>query len=164
MLALSSQRLFPWTHRVDANGEGPSDTRLATVSETLTELRAFLGTCGYCRRFVKDFSTIAAPLYALTQKGAKYEWTFDCQRAFEALKLRLMSEPILALSSDTGTFTLDSDASNYGLGAVLPQDQSGVEKVIAYSSCTMSKPELRYETTRKELLAIVNGLKQFRQY
>jgi len=75
-----------------------------------------------------------------------------------------MSEPILALSSDTGTFTLDSDASNYGLGAVLPQDQSGVEKVIAYSSCTMSKPELRYETTRKELLAIVNGLKQFRQY
>ena len=131
---------------------------------TLAELRAFLGTCGYYRRFVKDFSTVAAALYALTQKGAKFEWTSDCQRAFEALKLRLMSEPILALPSDRGTFTLDCDASNYGLGAVLSQEQSGIEKVIAYSSRTMSKPERRYETTRKELLAIVNGLKQFRQY
>jgi len=112
----------------------------------------------------KVFSTVAAPLYALTQKGAKYKWTSDCQRAFEALKLRLMSEPILALPSDRGTFTLDCDASNYGLGAVLSQEQTGIEKVVAYSSRTMSKPERRYETTRKEFLAIVNGLKQFRQY
>jgi len=127
-------------------------------------VRAFLGTCGYYRRFVKDFSTIAAPLYALTQKGAKYKWTLECQQAFEALKLRLMSEPILALPMDEGTYILDCDASNYGLGAVLSQEQSAVERVIAYSSRSMSKPELRYETTRKELLAIVNGLKQFRQY
>jgi len=132
--------------------------------ESLTELRAFLGTCGYYRRFVKDFFTLAAALYALTKKGVKYEWTPECQRAFEALKLRLMCEPILALSIDGGTYTLDCDASNYSLGAVLSQVQSGVERVIAYSSCSMSKPELRYETTRKELLAIVNGLKQFRQY
>jgi len=74
------------------------------------------------------------------------------------------SGAILALSMDTGTYALDCDASSYGLGAVLSQEQSGIEKVIAYSSRTMSKPELRYDTTRKELLAIVNGLKQFRQY
>ena len=55
-----------------------------------------------------------------------------------------MSEPILALPSDRGTFTLDCDVSNYGLGAVLSQQQSGIEKVIAYSSRTMSKPERRY--------------------
>jgi len=75
-----------------------------------------------------------------------------------------MSEPILALPMDTGTYTLDCDTSSYGLGAVMSQEQYGVEKVIAYSSRTMSKPELRYDTTRKELLAIVNELKQFRQY
>ena len=85
----------------------------------------------------------------------------DSQRAFEALKHRLMSELILALPMDTGTYTLDCDASNYGLGA---QEQSGIEKVIAYSPRTISKPELRYNTTRKELFAIMNGLKQFRQY
>jgi len=115
--------------------------------ETLTELRAFLGTCRCYRRFVKDFSTIAAPLYALTQKGARYKWTPEYHQAFEALKLRLISEPILALPMDEGMYILDCDASNYGLGAVLSQEQSGVERVIAYSSRSMSKPELRYETT-----------------
>ena len=94
---------------------------------------------------MKDFYAITAQLYALTEKGAKYEWTPECQRAFEALKLRLMSEPIVALPMGTGTYTLDCDASSYGLGTVLSQKQSGMETVIAYSSRTMSKPELRYE-------------------
>jgi len=62
---------------------------------------------------------VAAPLYALTQKGAKYEWTPDSQRAFEVVKLRLMTEPILALHSDKGTIILDCNATNYGLGAIL---------------------------------------------
>jgi len=146
---VSEQGISMQTEKVQAIRDWPP-------CDSLTELRAFLGTCGYYRRFVKDFSTLAAPLYALTKKGAKYEWTPECQRAFEALKLRLMSEPILALPIDGGTYTLDCDASNYGLGAVLSQEQSGVEKVIAYSSRSISKPELRYETTRKELLAIVN--------
>ena len=112
---------------------------------------------------MKDFSIVAAPLYALTKKEAKDEWKSKCQQAFEALKLRLMFEPILALPIDKGTYILDYDASNYGLGAILSQEQSGIE-VIAYSLRSMSKSELCYETTRKELLAIVNGLKQLRQY
>jgi len=132
--------------------------------ETLAELRAFIGTCSYYRRFANDICMIPAPLYAVTEKGIIYERTAECQRAFEALKLRLMSEPILALPMDTGTYTLDCDVSSYGMGAVLSQKQYGIKKVITYSSRTMSKPELSYDRTRKELLAIVNGLKQFRQY
>jgi len=130
----------------------------------LTELRAFLGICGYYRRFVKDFSSIAAPLFGLMKKGVRFEWTTECQQAFDTLKLKLMSEPILALPKDEGTYILDTDASDFGLGAILSQEQAGTEKVIAYSSRTMSKAEKKYETTRKELLAVVNGLKQFRQY
>jgi len=61
-----------------------------------------------------------------------------------------MFEPILTLRIDTGTDILDYNACNYGLGATLSQQQSRMEKVIAYSSLTMSKPELRYEPTRKE--------------
>jgi len=150
VFALSTQRLLHWTRirqGISMQTDNVQAIRDRPPCQTLTELRAFLGTCGYYRRFVKDFSTVAAPLYALTQKGAKYEWKPDCQRAFEALKLRLMSEPILALPSDTGTIILDYDASNDGLGAVLSQEQSGIEKSIAYSLRTMSKPELRYETT-----------------
>ena len=59
---------------------------------------------------------------------------------------------------------LDTDASDFGLGAVLAQRQGEQERVIAYASRTLGKPEQKYETTRKELLAIVAGLKQFHQY
>jgi len=118
---VSSQGMSVQTEKVQAIRDWPP-------CQTLTELRAFLVTCGYYRRFVKDFSTVASPFYALTQKGAKYEWTPDCQRAFEAPKLRLLSEPILdvGLPSDRGTFILDCDASNYALWAVLSQVQSGI--------------------------------------
>ena len=77
---------------------------------------------------MKVCSTIAAPLYALTKKGVKYEWTPDCQRAFQA---PAHMEPILALQIDKETYILDYDASNYGLAAVLSQEQSGIERVMA---------------------------------
>ena len=86
---------------------------------TLTELRAFLGTCGYYRRFVKDVSSIAAPLYGLLKKGFPFEYSTECQQVFDTLKLKLMTEAILALPTDDRTYILDVDASNFGLGAVL---------------------------------------------
>ena len=132
--------------------------------QNLTELRAFLGTTGYYRRFVKNFSAIAAPLFGLMKKGVRFHWTAECQQAFDTLKLRLMTEPILALPNDEGTYVVDTDASDFGLGAVLSQEQFGTEKVIAYASRTLNAAEIKYETTRKELLALVYGLKQFRQY
>jgi len=135
-----------------------------TSCRDVSEVRAFMGLSGYYRRFVKDFSSIAVPLYGLTQKGAEFCWTAECQEAFDELKRRLTSEPILALPTDDGTYVLDTDASDFGLGAILSQDQNGQEKVIAYESRTLGKSEQKYETTRKELLAIVTGLKQFRQY
>ena len=76
-----------------------------------------------------------------------------------------MTEPILALANDEGTCVVDTDASDFGLGAVLSQEQFGTEKVIAYASRTLNAAaESKYETTRKEPLALVYGLKQFRQY
>ena len=107
---------------------------------------------------------IAAPLFALTKKGVHFKWTKECQQAFDMLKLKLMSESILALPNDEGLYQLDCDASDTGLGAVLSQIQNGVERVIACASRTLSKAESSYETTRKELLSIFFELKQFRQY
>ena len=131
----------------------------------VTEVRAFLGTAGYYRRFIKDFSVIASPLYELLKIDVPYGWTDERQQAFETLKDRLMTEQILALPSDTGQYVLDTDASDRGLGAVLSERTiDGDERVIAYASRTLRSPELKYETTRKELLAVVYGLKQFRQY
>jgi len=132
--------------------------------QNLTELRAFLGTCGYYRRFIKGFSDIAAPLNRLLQKDTPYRWDKACQNAFEALNAKLLEEPVLALPNDEDQYILDTDASDFGLGAILSQIQQGEEKVIAYASHLLATAERHYETTQKELLAIVYGLKQFRQY
>jgi len=116
--------------------------------KNLTELRACIGTCGYYRRFVKDFFSIAAPMFQLMKKGVRWKWTRESQDAFDVLKARLVSEPILALPINEGTFVLDTDASDAGLGAVLSQIQHGKEKVIAFASRTLSGPQLKYEVTR----------------
>jgi len=130
----------------------------------LHDVRAFLGLCGYYRRFVADFSNIAAPLYDLTKKNMRFSWGDPQEAAFKKLKELLITAPILAMPTSEGEYILDTDASDIGLGAVLSQSQDGVERVIAYASRTLQKPEKNYETTRKELLAIVFALKHFRQY
>jgi len=93
-----------------------------------------------------------------------FVWKAEHQKAFETMKDKLTTAPVLAMPSNNGQYILDTDASDMGLGAVLSQIQNGEEYVIAYASRTLSKPEHNYETTRKELLAVVFGLKQFRQY
>jgi len=132
--------------------------------QNIRDVRAFMGLSGYYRRFIKGFSLIAAKLYRLMGKDATFQWTPECQQVFDELKHKFTSEPVLALPEDEGMYVLDTDASNYGLGAVLSQRQTDGDKVIAYASRTMTPSERKYETTRKELLAIFVGLKQFRQY
>jgi len=100
----------------------------------------------------------------LTQKNAPFRWDTEQQQTFQALKTKLVSAPILGMPQDEGTFFLDTDASDRGLGAVLSQEQNGQEVVIAYASRTLSRPERNYDVTRRELLAVVYGLKSYRQY
>ena len=68
------------------------------------------------------------------------------------------------MPTGNGTFYLDTDASDTGLGAVLSEDQNGTDVVIAYASCTLTKPEVNYDVTRRDLLAVIFGLKTIRQY
>ena len=110
-----------------------------------------------CKGFLVYSSTVVRYVEEFGSNGA--------QQAFDTLKLKLMTEPILALPTDEETYVLDVDASNFGLVAVLSQKQFGTERVIAYSSRTMRKPnKSMYDTTKEELLAVVSGLKQFPQY
>ena len=130
----------------------------------LTELRSFVGLCSYYRRFISGFADMAAPLHALTRKHARFSWGPEQDEAFKKLKERLITAPILGMPRDDGTYYLDTDASDRGLGAVLSQDQDGREVVLAYASRTLSQPERNYDVTRRELLAVVYGLKVYRQY
>jgi len=154
---------------VSENGIAMQDEKIFAILDwppcrNVTEVRSFMGLTGYYRSFVKDFSIIASPLYDLMKKKVTFCWTPQCQQAFDELKYRLMTGSILSLPKDDGTYILDTDACDTGLGAVLSQIQSGEERVIAYALRTMSAAERKYETTRKVLLAVVYRLKQFRQY
>jgi len=134
------------------------------VPRTKKQVRSFLGFCSYYRKFVKDFSLIAKPLFSLTENTCKFEWTELCGKAFEELKKRLISSPILTFPKEEGQFILDTDASNHGIGAVLSQVQEGKERVIAYYSKVFSKTERNYCVTRKELLAVIDSTKFFHHY
>ena len=98
--------------------------------QSVPEMRRFLGLCGFFRRFIKDFSVIASPLTSLLKKNSKYMWSPKCQQAFDDLKRRLMTAPILALPNFDHTFEVECDASGTGMGAVLLQNG----KAIAFHS------------------------------
>ena len=92
------------------------------------------------------------------RKGQPFHWDTDQQQAFDELKIRLTTAPVLASPRSTGTYYLDTDASEFGLGVVLSQEQDGEEHVISYASRSLNTAERRYSITRKELLAVVFGL------
>ena len=124
----------------------------------------YVGCAGYYRQFIPQYADIAAPLYKLEQKGTMYLWTEPCEVAFNLLKTKLTTAPILAYPQHETPFILDTDASGVGLGAVLSQVQHGEEKVIAYAAKSLSKAERNYSTTRKELLAMIWGMEHFEPY
>ncbi|GFU03438.1 retrovirus-related Pol polyprotein from transposon 412 [Trichonephila clavipes] len=132
--------------------------------ENLRELRSFLGLCTYYRKFVKGFSNIARPLHKLTESKQKFQWTKECEDSFLQLKEALTSSPILIYPQPDKPFILDTDASNESVGAVLSQEIDGQERVVAYWSKCLSKPERNYCVTRKELLAIVKAIEHFHHY
>lgn len=149
---------------ISTDPEKISAVRDWPVPQNRKQLRSFLGFCSYYRKFITGFSLIAKPLFTLTEHQVKFEWSSSCQEAFQELKQKLISSPILSFPKEQGQFILDTDASNHGVGAVLSQVQNSTEKVIAYFSRVLNKAERNYCITRRELLATVASLKSFHHY
>ena len=155
-------------HIVSEDGISPDPDKISAIRDYPTptrvkNLRAFLGVTGYYRKFTKNYSSIAAPLYALTKKNANFTWTEECENAFQLLKNALISPPILAYPEYDKPFQLYTDASSYAVGAVLCQTQNGVERVICYAGRALSHAE-QYGITEKECLALVYAVKKFDCY
>ncbi|KAK8941019.1 hypothetical protein KSP39_PZI010072 [Platanthera zijinensis] len=130
------------------------------VMSSVAEVRSFLGLAGYYRRFVENFSRIALPLTTLTRKDQKFIWTPECARAFEDLKSRLTTAPVLTSPCGTDGYEIYSDASGSGLGCVLLQ----FGKVIAYGSRQLKVHERNYPVHDLELAAVIFALKLWRHY
>ena len=105
--------------------------------KSVFEIRSYLGLAGYYRRFIKDFSRIAAPMTRLTRKEVKFEWDDRCEEAFQELKRRLTSAPILIVPNRGRGYTVYCDASRAGLGCVLMQ--SG--RVVDYGTRKLKNHE-----------------------
>ncbi|GJS96088.1 putative reverse transcriptase domain-containing protein [Tanacetum coccineum] len=118
------------------------------------------GLAGYYRRFIEGFSKIAKSMTKLTQKNVKFDWGEKEEAAFQLIKQKLCSAPILALPKGSENFIVYCDASHKGLGAVLMQN----EKVIAYASRQLKIHEKNYTTHDLELGAVVFALKMWRHY
>nr|GEY72525.1 putative reverse transcriptase domain-containing protein [Tanacetum cinerariifolium] len=131
-----------------------------TSPKTPTKIRQFLGLISYYRRFIEGFSKITKPMTKLNQKSMKFEWGEKGEAAFQSLKQKLCSAPILALPEGSKNFMVYCDASHKGLGAVLIQK----EKVIAYASRQLKIHEKNYTTHDSELGAMVFALKMWRHY
>ena len=117
----------------------------------VSALRAFLGTAGYYRKFVKNYSKIANSLNHLLQEGISYDWTTECQTAFNTLKTHLTEAPILRRPDFKREFELHTDWSAQGLGAVLTQrDDADNEYVVAYASRSCNKTERNYSSYHGE--------------
>lgn len=155
--------------RVNADGMSVDPDKTSSVTEfpvpsNVRSLRRFLGMAGWYRRFIQDFSTTVAPLTALLKKNSRWKWGEAQSEAFRALKISLSSAPVLARPNFRLPFTLSTDASQVGLGAVLTQIQDGHERVIAYSSRTLTRSEKNYSVTEKECLAVLWGITKHRHY
>ncbi|GFT53232.1 retrovirus-related Pol polyprotein from transposon 412 [Trichonephila clavipes] len=156
-------------HIISAEGVRTDPEKVSAVKnwkrpENLRELRSFLGLCTYYRKFVKGFSNIARPLHKQTESKQKFQWAKECEDSFLQLKEALTSSPILIYPQPEKPFILDTDANNESVGAVLSQEIDGQERVVAYWSKCLSKPERNYCVTRKELLAIVKAIEHFHHY
>jgi len=157
-------------HVITVDGLKPNPDRIEAVKkfrvpQDLTTIRQFLGLASFYRRFVPNFARIANPLHELTRKGVTFEWTAACQASFEQLKSKLVEAPVLAYPNFEKGFTLETDASAHGLGAILSQlQEDGKHHPVAYASRALSPQEKKYGITELETLAVVWAMSHFHCY
>ena len=148
------------------NGVSPSADRIPTilnwpVPKSPKELRSFLGLTNFYRRFVHNYTDIAAPLTDLTSSKVTFTWSPQHQKAFETLRQALVSPPILDYPTHDDHFVLTTNASDVGLRAIL-STLRGI--VVEYASRSLNSTERKYSTTEKECLAIVWAVHKFRYF
>ena len=155
---ITGDGIQPVAAKVDAIKNAPEP-------KNVSQLRAFLGMLNYYHRFLPDVATVLEPLHQLLRKGEKCKWLEEQQTAFDKAKELLQSADLLVHFDPEKELILETDASDYGVGAVLSHKmKNGTERPIGYVSRTLQEAERNYSTLEKEALAIIFGIKKFHQF
>lgn len=155
---VSGGSLRPNPDKVRAIAEFP-------IPKNVKQVRRFLGVSGWYRRFIDGYSTLSAPLTNLLKKNGKFIWSEDVHNSFNALKLALITAPVLTNPDFTKRFYIQCDASSTGIGAVLFQKSAaGQDNPIAFMSQKLNAAQRNYSVTELECLAAVLAVKKFRAF
>ena len=155
---INGEGIHPVAAKIDAIKNAPTP-------KDVSQLRAFLGMLNYYHRFLPDVATVLEPLHELLRKGTAWKWNSEQQEAFESAKELLQSAKLLVHFNPDLELIIASDASNYGIGAVLSHKMpDGTERPIGYVSRSLNSAERNYSTIEKEALAIIVGVKKFHQF
>jgi transposase InsO family protein len=155
---------------VSAKGIEMANSKVDAILEwqppsNVKSVQRFLGFANFYRRFIHSYSSIVRPLTQLTRKNAPFEWSAEAQIAFDHLKLAFTHGPILAHADFAAPFVVETDASDFALGAVLSQaDTDGHLRPVAFHSRALRDAELNYTVHDKELLAIIDAFKTWRHF
>ncbi|RUS76781.1 hypothetical protein EGW08_015458 [Elysia chlorotica] len=153
-IKISSKGLHKTDDKVKAIQDAP-------VPSNKSQLRSFLGLVNYYHKWLKNVAQIAKPLYNLLQNNTPFNWSEDCQTSFGTIKSMVASELVLTHYDPSLPLKLATDASPYGLGAVISHVTEEGERPISFASRTLSKAEQGYSQLDKEALAIVWAVKKF---
>ena len=157
-------------HHIDAEGVHPTGEKVEAIAEArapenVAELRSYLGMINYYHRFLRNLSSVLAPLHQLLQHGNKWQWGPSQQEAFEKSKMMLQSSHVLVHFDPGLPMRVSCDASPYGIGAVLSHIMpDGTERPVAFASRTLSPAEKNYAQIEREGLAMVFGVTHFHKY
>ena len=157
-------------HVLSINGLLPMPEKTKVIlnwipPKNVTQLKSFLGAVGYYRKFIKNFSQSANPLFELLKKNSKFIWSESCNLAFQELKDKLTKAPILNPPDFNKPFLIRTDASRTGLGGVLLQVKNDSTEVpICFESRTLTAAELNYSVTDLEGKAVYHCVRKFKPY
>lgn len=156
-------------HYISYEGIKPDPKNIEAIRNmprpgSVRQVRRFTGMCNFYRKHIDNFALLATPLTSLTKKDAKFKWTSECEQAFDTLKGKLISAPVLVKADQTLPFELHTDASDTHIGGALMQLMGNDLKPIGYYSKKLSATERKYSVTDREALAIVNACRFFNHY
>jgi len=155
---------------ISPQGLQMEEEKIGTIKEwkettNVKGIQSFLGFANFYRRFIQDYSRITTPLTSLTSKEVSWEWGDKQQMAFDTLKTAMVTEPILQHFDPEQPVTIETDASDYAIGAICSQpDDNGILHPVAYYCRKRKDPEQNYDIHNKEILAIVDALRKWDKY